>query len=150
MNLTDGLRVRGRPTRSITARSNSPNCVKEAYDEDPDLATLIAAPYFRSSVESAIDGWRREVATATHLGIPIPASPRRCPTTTPCPPSGCPPRSPRVCVTCSAPTPTGSTTSQKYPRVVPALVLPGDIVTDEMVLRQLDDPRSAGEGIGDD
>jgi 6-phosphogluconate dehydrogenase len=22
----------------------------------------------------AIDGWRREVATATHLGIPIPAS----------------------------------------------------------------------------
>jgi hypothetical protein len=34
--------------------------------------------------------------------------------------------------------------------VVPALVLPGDIVTDEMVLRQLDDPRSAGEGVGDD
>jgi len=32
------------------------------------------------------------------------------------PPSGCPPRSPRVCVTSSAPTPTGSTTSQKYPR----------------------------------
>jgi len=83
VNLTDGLRVRGRPTRSITARSNSPNCVKEAYDEDPDLATLIAAPYFRSSVESAIDGWRREVATATQLGIPTPASPRRCPATTP-------------------------------------------------------------------
>jgi 6-phosphogluconate dehydrogenase len=33
---------------------------------------LIAAPYFRSAVESAIDGWRREVATATQLGIPIP------------------------------------------------------------------------------
>src|SRR6476646_10673208 len=49
VNLTDGLRVRGRPTRSITARSNSPNCVKEAYDEDPDLDTLIAAPYFRRS-----------------------------------------------------------------------------------------------------
>ncbi|MGV0793738.1 NADP-dependent phosphogluconate dehydrogenase [Mycolicibacterium sp. XJ1819] len=48
------------------------NRIKEAYDADPDLATLIAAPYFRSAVESAIDSWRRVVGTATQLGIPVP------------------------------------------------------------------------------
>jgi 6-phosphogluconate dehydrogenase len=48
------------------------NRIKEAYDNDPDLATLIAAPYFRSAVENAIDGWRRVVVTATQRGIPIP------------------------------------------------------------------------------
>ncbi|MGV9802237.1 NADP-dependent phosphogluconate dehydrogenase [Mycobacterium sp. NPDC003449] len=48
------------------------NRIKEAYDQEPDLATLLAAPYFRSAVESAIDSWRRVVVTATQLGIPIP------------------------------------------------------------------------------
>jgi 6-phosphogluconate dehydrogenase len=48
------------------------NRIKEAFDADPALPTLIAAPYFRSAVESAIDGWRRVVVTATELGIPIP------------------------------------------------------------------------------
>jgi len=48
------------------------NRIKDAFDADPDLPTLIADPYFRSAVESAIDGWRRVVVTATELGIPIP------------------------------------------------------------------------------
>jgi 6-phosphogluconate dehydrogenase len=48
------------------------NRIKEAFNEDPDLATLIVAPYFRDAIESAIDSWRRVVATATQLGIPIP------------------------------------------------------------------------------
>ena len=48
------------------------NRIKEGFDENPDLPTLIAAPYFRSAVESAIDSWRRVVVTATELGIPIP------------------------------------------------------------------------------
>jgi 6-phosphogluconate dehydrogenase len=48
------------------------NRIKEAYDEDPDLPTLITAPYFRSAIEAAVDSWRRVVATATALGIPIP------------------------------------------------------------------------------
>ena len=48
------------------------NRIKEAFDADPDLPTLIADPYFRSAVESAIDGWRRVVVTATELGIPVP------------------------------------------------------------------------------
>jgi 6-phosphogluconate dehydrogenase len=48
------------------------NRIKEAYDEDPQLATLIVAPYFRSAIEAAVDGWRRVVVTATQLGIPVP------------------------------------------------------------------------------
>ncbi|WP_066897636.1 NADP-dependent phosphogluconate dehydrogenase [Mycolicibacterium houstonense] len=48
------------------------NRIKEAFDAEPDLATLLAAPYFRSAVESAIDSWRRVVVTATQLGIPVP------------------------------------------------------------------------------
>src|ERR1700720_1297873 len=48
------------------------NRIKEAFDQDPDLPTLIVAPYFRSAIEAAIDGWRRVVVTATQLGIPIP------------------------------------------------------------------------------
>ena len=48
------------------------NRIKEAFDENPDLPTLIAAPYFRSAIESAVDSWRRVVVTATQLGIPIP------------------------------------------------------------------------------
>src|SRR5262249_38671464 len=48
------------------------NWIKEAFDEDPNLPTLITAPYFRSAVESAIDSSRRVAATATQLGMPIP------------------------------------------------------------------------------
>ncbi|WP_375488384.1 NADP-dependent phosphogluconate dehydrogenase, partial [uncultured Mycobacterium sp.] len=48
------------------------NRIKEAFDADPNLVSLLVAPYFRSAVESAIDGWRRVVSTATQLGIPIP------------------------------------------------------------------------------
>jgi 6-phosphogluconate dehydrogenase len=48
------------------------NRIKEAFDQDPDLPTLLVAPYFRDAIESAVDSWRRVVATATSLGIPIP------------------------------------------------------------------------------
>ncbi|HVQ98973.1 MAG TPA: NADP-dependent phosphogluconate dehydrogenase [Mycobacterium sp.] len=48
------------------------NRIKEAFDENPDLPTLIVAPYFRDAIESAIDSWRRTVVAATQLGIPIP------------------------------------------------------------------------------
>jgi 6-phosphogluconate dehydrogenase len=48
------------------------NRIKDAYDADPALPSLIADPYFRSAVESSVDGWRRVVVTATELGIPIP------------------------------------------------------------------------------
>jgi len=48
------------------------NRIKDAFDADPALPTLIADPYFRSAVEAGVDGWRRVVVTATELGIPIP------------------------------------------------------------------------------
>ncbi|OOK73477.1 6-phosphogluconate dehydrogenase, C-terminal domain protein [Mycobacterium kansasii] len=48
------------------------NRIKEAFDADPNLASLLVAPYFRSAVESAIDSWRRVVSTAVQLGIPTP------------------------------------------------------------------------------
>ncbi|MGY4709303.1 NADP-dependent phosphogluconate dehydrogenase [Mycolicibacterium sp. CBM1] len=48
------------------------NRIKEAFDQDPQLATLISAPYFRDAVEAGIDSWRRVVVTATQLGIPVP------------------------------------------------------------------------------
>ena len=34
---------------------------------------MILAPYFREAIEAGIDSWRRVVATATMLGIPVPA-----------------------------------------------------------------------------
>ncbi|MGH3563333.1 MAG: NADP-dependent phosphogluconate dehydrogenase, partial [Mycobacterium sp.] len=46
--------------------------IKEAFDADPDLASLLVAPHFRSAIESAVDSWRRVVIIATRLGIPIP------------------------------------------------------------------------------
>ncbi|MEO6792920.1 MAG: NADP-dependent phosphogluconate dehydrogenase [Mycobacterium sp.] len=48
------------------------NRIKEAFDTTPDLVSLLAAPYFRTAVETAIDCWRRVVVTATQLGIPVP------------------------------------------------------------------------------
>ncbi|WP_039825390.1 NADP-dependent phosphogluconate dehydrogenase [Nocardia testacea] len=49
------------------------NRIKEAYETDPALPSLILAPYFRNAIETAIDSWRRVVSTATLLGIPVPA-----------------------------------------------------------------------------
>lgn len=49
------------------------NRIKDAFDADPSLPSLILAPYFREAIEAGIDSWRRVVATATMLGIPVPA-----------------------------------------------------------------------------
>jgi 6-phosphogluconate dehydrogenase len=48
------------------------NRIKEAFDSDADLPSLIVAPYFRSAIEESIDSWRRVAVKATELGIPIP------------------------------------------------------------------------------
>jgi 6-phosphogluconate dehydrogenase len=47
--------------------------IKEAYDQQPDLANLLLAPYFTDAVKNGQNGWRRVVAEAARLGIPIPA-----------------------------------------------------------------------------
>ena len=48
------------------------NRIKDAFDANPELPTLLVAPYFCSAIENAIDSWRRVVVRATELGIPIP------------------------------------------------------------------------------
>ncbi len=47
--------------------------IKDAYDQNPDLANLMLAPYFTDAIKTGQDGWRRVVGEAAKLGIPIPA-----------------------------------------------------------------------------
>jgi 6-phosphogluconate dehydrogenase len=49
------------------------NRIREAYDESPQLPSLLVAPYFADAVRSGVDAWRRVVAQAATAGIPIPA-----------------------------------------------------------------------------
>jgi 6-phosphogluconate dehydrogenase len=46
--------------------------IRAAYDAEPDLPTLLTAPHFADALGGAQDAWRRVVATATGLGIPVP------------------------------------------------------------------------------
>ncbi|MFI6901511.1 NADP-dependent phosphogluconate dehydrogenase [Nonomuraea sp. NPDC050394] len=48
------------------------NRIRAAYDADPDLATLLAAPEFAAVVNAAQDAWRRVVTTAVRIGVPTP------------------------------------------------------------------------------
>jgi 6-phosphogluconate dehydrogenase len=47
--------------------------IREAYDADPALPSLLVAPYFADAVRSGVDAWRRVVAGAATAGIPTPA-----------------------------------------------------------------------------
>ncbi|MCF7855192.1 MAG: decarboxylating NADP(+)-dependent phosphogluconate dehydrogenase [Candidatus Pacebacteria bacterium] len=47
--------------------------IKEAFDEEPDLQNLLLSPFFRKAIDDCQAAWRRVVATAVTLGIPIPA-----------------------------------------------------------------------------
>ncbi|MGH1562217.1 NADP-dependent phosphogluconate dehydrogenase [Mumia sp. DW29H23] len=47
--------------------------IREAYDADPDLPTLLVAPYFVEAVQAGLESWRRVVAIAARTGIPAPA-----------------------------------------------------------------------------
>jgi 6-phosphogluconate dehydrogenase len=47
--------------------------IKDAYERNPDLASLLLDPYFRAEVEAAQPAWRRVVARAVEAGIPVPA-----------------------------------------------------------------------------
>jgi 6-phosphogluconate dehydrogenase len=46
--------------------------IKEAFDREPGLVNLLLDPFFSSAVEKAQDSWRRVVAAAIELGIPVP------------------------------------------------------------------------------
>ncbi|MBP7274840.1 MAG: decarboxylating NADP(+)-dependent phosphogluconate dehydrogenase [Kiritimatiellae bacterium] len=47
--------------------------IKDAYDRNPELVNLLLDPFFKRAVSRAQDGWRRVVAAAVTLGIPMPA-----------------------------------------------------------------------------
>ena len=46
--------------------------IREAYAADPELPTLLAAPYFADALAGCIDSWRRVVTAAVRAGIPAP------------------------------------------------------------------------------
>jgi 6-phosphogluconate dehydrogenase len=47
--------------------------IKEAYDNDPELANLMLDPYFKDILEKYQQDWRKVVATAVTAGIPVQA-----------------------------------------------------------------------------
>jgi 6-phosphogluconate dehydrogenase len=47
--------------------------IKEAFDRNPALTNLLLDPYFQSQVETAQAAWRRVVAKAVEVGLPVPA-----------------------------------------------------------------------------
>ncbi len=49
------------------------NRIREAYDADRKLASLLVAPYFAAAVSDGIGSWRRVVADAAQSGVPTPA-----------------------------------------------------------------------------
>jgi 6-phosphogluconate dehydrogenase len=49
------------------------NRIREAYDEQSELPTLLADPYFADAIKQSADSWRRVVASAAAAGVPAPA-----------------------------------------------------------------------------
>jgi 6-phosphogluconate dehydrogenase len=47
--------------------------IKEAYDRAPSLPNLLLDPYFADAIQKAAPAWRKTVATAVELGVPVPA-----------------------------------------------------------------------------
>lgn len=47
--------------------------IKAAFDKNPDLENLLLDDFFRNAVEKAQPSWRRVVATAVELGLPVPS-----------------------------------------------------------------------------
>ncbi len=47
--------------------------IKEAYDRDPGIANILLDTYFRGEVQASQTAWRRVVANAVEIGIPLPA-----------------------------------------------------------------------------
>lgn len=47
--------------------------IKDAYDRNPELKNLLLDEYFSSVIHKYQDSWRKVVATAVRLGIPVPA-----------------------------------------------------------------------------
>jgi 6-phosphogluconate dehydrogenase len=47
--------------------------IKEAFDKNPNLSNLLLDDYFKSVIERCQPSWRRVVAKAVQLGVPVPS-----------------------------------------------------------------------------
>ena len=47
--------------------------IKEAFDKNPGLSNLLLDDYFKSVIERCQPSWRRVVAKAVQLGVPVPS-----------------------------------------------------------------------------
>ncbi len=47
--------------------------IHEAYEQQPELPTLMVAPYFAQAIADGVPAWRRVVAHAAATGVPTPA-----------------------------------------------------------------------------
>jgi len=54
-------------------RAHFLNRIKQAYQRNANLANLLLDDYFKNIANKAQSNWRKVVATAAHLGIPVPA-----------------------------------------------------------------------------
>ena len=56
--------------------------IKNAFDKDANLPNLLLDSYFNKSIENTQSNWRKTVAKAIELGIPVPAMAPHCRFTT--------------------------------------------------------------------
>jgi len=47
--------------------------IRDAFNKNPGLTNLLLDPFFEDAIRNAQAAWRRVVATAANLGIPMPA-----------------------------------------------------------------------------
>ena len=47
--------------------------IKVAFDKNPDLSNLLLDPFFKKIIDDCQASWRKVVATAVQLGVPVPA-----------------------------------------------------------------------------
>ncbi|NBB94626.1 MAG: decarboxylating NADP(+)-dependent phosphogluconate dehydrogenase [Planctomycetes bacterium] len=47
--------------------------IRDAFSKNPDLVHLLLDDYFKEAVTSAQDNWRKVVAKAVEMGVPVPA-----------------------------------------------------------------------------
>lgn len=47
--------------------------IKAAFDKNPSLANLLLDPFFKQIIDQCQDSWRKVIATAVQMGIPVPA-----------------------------------------------------------------------------
>ena len=47
--------------------------IKAAFEKNPALSNLLLDPFFKGIIDNCQDSWRRVVATAISMGVPVPA-----------------------------------------------------------------------------